>query len=113
MLDFVRTKQKSIIIKLVFGLIILSFVIGYAMLTSPGDGTKAEQQSVAVTVNGKELGTHRGGLPGLRNYQNQKRYPTVTGLLVLINQKHAPWECPGFEGPFSDSPLIILLFCCP
>lgn len=55
MLDFVRTKQKSIIIKLVFGLIILSFVIGYAMLTSPGDNTKAGQSTLAVTVNGKAV----------------------------------------------------------
>ncbi len=55
MLDFVRTKQKSIIIKLVFGLIILSFVIGYAMLTSPGDNTQAGPASVAVTVNGKAI----------------------------------------------------------
>jgi peptidyl-prolyl cis-trans isomerase D len=55
MLDFVRTKQKSIIIKLVFGLIILSFVIGYAMLTAPGDGTNAGQPNVAVTVNGKAI----------------------------------------------------------
>ena len=52
MLDFVRTKQKSIIIKLVFGLIILSFVIGYAMLTSPGDGTQNGQPNIAVKVNG-------------------------------------------------------------
>ena len=35
MLDFVRTKQKSILIKVAFGLIILSFVIGYTMLTAP------------------------------------------------------------------------------
>jgi peptidyl-prolyl cis-trans isomerase D len=55
MLDFVRTKQKSIIIKVVFGLIILSFVIGYAMLTSPGDGTTAGKPNVAVTVNGKAI----------------------------------------------------------
>ena len=55
MLDFVRTKQKSIIIKLVFGLIILSFVIGYAMLTSPGDGSSDSQPGVAVTVNGKAV----------------------------------------------------------
>jgi peptidyl-prolyl cis-trans isomerase D len=55
MLDFVRSKQKSIIIKLVFGLIILSFVIGYAMLTSPGDGSKPGQSNVAVTVNGKAI----------------------------------------------------------
>lgn len=56
MLDFVRSKQKSIVIKLVFGLIILSFVIGYAMLTSPGDGTGGQgQPNTAVKVNGKEI----------------------------------------------------------
>lgn len=55
MLDFVRTKQKSIVIKVVFGLIILSFVIGYAMLTSPGDSTQGGQQELAVTVNGKAI----------------------------------------------------------
>jgi peptidyl-prolyl cis-trans isomerase D len=55
MLDFVRSKQKSIIIKVVFGLIILSFVIGYAMLTSPGDSQNGGQPNVAVTVNGKAV----------------------------------------------------------
>lgn len=56
MLDFVRTKQKSIIIKLAFGIIILSFVIGYAMLTSPGDGGGgAQQRDVAVRVNDAEI----------------------------------------------------------
>ncbi len=55
MLDFVRSKQKSMIIKVVFGLIILSFVIGYAMLTAPGEGDNAGQPNVAVTVNGKTV----------------------------------------------------------
>ncbi len=55
MLDFVRTKQKSILIKLVFGLIILSFIIGYAMLTSPGDNSKPQAGSTAVTVNGQAV----------------------------------------------------------
>src|SRR5512139_3569317 len=55
MLDFVRSKQKSLIIKVVFGLIILSFVIGYAMLTSPGDSSKASQPDAAVTINGKAV----------------------------------------------------------
>ncbi len=55
MLDFVRSKKKSLIIKVVFGLIILSFVIGYAMLTSPGDNTPGGQPNVAVTVNGKAV----------------------------------------------------------
>jgi len=55
MLDFVRSKKKSLIIKVVFGLIILSFVIGYAMLTSPGDDSQGGQPNVAVTVNGKAV----------------------------------------------------------
>lgn len=55
MLDFVRSKKKSVIIKVVFGLIILSFVIGYAMLTSPGDDSRGGQPNVAVTVNGKAV----------------------------------------------------------
>lgn len=55
MLDFVRNKQKSIIIKLAFAIIILSFVIGYAMLTSPG-GSKDEGQTLeAAVVNGKAI----------------------------------------------------------
>jgi len=55
MLDFVRTKQKSILIKVVFGLIILSFVIGYAMLTSPGDGNDLQAGSTAVTINDQTI----------------------------------------------------------
>ena len=55
MLDFVRTKQKSILIKLVFGLIILSFIIGYAMLTSPGDNSQPQAGSTAVTINGQDV----------------------------------------------------------
>ena len=55
MLDFVRNKQKTIIIKLAFAVIILSFVIGYAMLDAPsgpgGDDTTAE----AAVVNGKTI----------------------------------------------------------
>ena len=55
MLDFVRNKQKSIIIKLAFAIIILSFVIGYAMLSAPGGPGGDDQTSEAATVNGKAL----------------------------------------------------------
>ncbi|TYO98675.1 peptidyl-prolyl cis-trans isomerase D [Geothermobacter ehrlichii] len=53
MLDIVRTKQKSLLIKLAFAIIILSFVIGYAMLTSPkGNG---RDDGPAAVVNGSEI----------------------------------------------------------
>ncbi|MCW9049420.1 MAG: SurA N-terminal domain-containing protein [Deltaproteobacteria bacterium] len=56
MLDFVRTKQKSILIKIAFGLIILSFVIGYTMLTAPSDnGANQAGGDVAARVNGDEI----------------------------------------------------------
>ena len=55
MLDFVRNKQKSIIIKLAFAIIILSFVIGYAMLSSPGGPGGDEQTAEAAMVNGKVI----------------------------------------------------------
>ena len=56
MLDFVRNKQKSIIIKLAFAIIILSFVIGYAMLSAPGgpDGDPTAADEAAV-VNGNTI----------------------------------------------------------
>jgi peptidyl-prolyl cis-trans isomerase D len=92
MLDFVRTKQKSIIIKLVFGLIILSFVIGYAMLTSPGDGTPANQPNVAVTVNGKAIAfddfqTAYGNLYQLyQNIYREQFTPTLERQLKLVQK---------------------------
>ncbi len=55
MLDFVRNKQKSIIIKLAFAIIILSFVIGYAMLSSPGGPGGEDQTAEAAVVNGKTI----------------------------------------------------------
>ena len=55
MLDFVRTKQKSILIKIAFGLIILSFVIGYTMLTAPNDKSGASRGDTAARVNGDEI----------------------------------------------------------
>ena len=54
MLDFVRTKQKSILIKVAFGLIILSFIIGYTMLTSPSN-SGSRNSDVAAIVNGNEI----------------------------------------------------------
>ncbi|WP_369681963.1 SurA N-terminal domain-containing protein [Malonomonas rubra] len=55
MLDFVRTKQKSILIKVAFGLIILSFIIGYTMLTAPTDNSGGQPSDVAALVNGNEI----------------------------------------------------------
>ena len=55
MLDFVRTKQKSILIKIAFGLIILSFVIGYTMLTAPSRKGDTQRGDIAATVNGDEI----------------------------------------------------------
>ena len=55
MLDFVRTKQKSILIKIAFGLIILSFIIGYTMLTAPSEKGGGANKNVAARVNGDEI----------------------------------------------------------
>ncbi|MBE0598477.1 MAG: SurA N-terminal domain-containing protein [Desulfuromonadales bacterium] len=54
MLDIVRKKQKSVLIKVAFALIILSFVFGYAMMTSPGDSVGSDP-TVAATVNGSRI----------------------------------------------------------
>ncbi len=55
MLDLVRSKQKSFLVKITFGLIILSFVIGYTMLTAPNDSGVNQRGDVAATVNGDEI----------------------------------------------------------
>jgi len=55
MLTFVRQKQKSVLIKIAFAIIILSFIIGYAMLTSPGDNAGNSPDAVAIRVNGQEI----------------------------------------------------------
>ena len=55
MLDFVRNKQKSIIIKLAFAVIILSFVIGYAMLGAPGDPGGEGPTAEAEVINVKSI----------------------------------------------------------
>ncbi len=55
MLDIVRNKQKSILLKVVFGAIILSFIIGYAMLTTPGDRQQTLRSEIAARVNGDDI----------------------------------------------------------
>ncbi|MCD6187034.1 MAG: SurA N-terminal domain-containing protein [Desulfuromusa sp.] len=55
MLQFVRSKQKSVLIKIAFGIIILSFVIGYTMLTAPSDQRGGQGREVAARVNGEEI----------------------------------------------------------
>ena len=55
MLDFVRNQQKSIIVKLAFAIIILSFVIGYAMLSAPGGPGDESPTAEAAVVNGKSI----------------------------------------------------------
>ncbi len=54
MLDLFRKKQKSVFIKAAFAVIILSFVIGYAMMTSPGD-RGGQSGGYAVRVNNSEI----------------------------------------------------------
>ena len=55
MLQFVRSKQKSVLIKIAFGVIILSFIIGYTMLTSPADQRAQQGKEAAARVNGDEI----------------------------------------------------------
>jgi peptidyl-prolyl cis-trans isomerase D len=55
MLQFVRSKQKSVLIKIAFGIIILSFIIGYTMLTSPADQRAKQGRETAALVNGNEI----------------------------------------------------------
>ncbi|MFK5927372.1 MAG: SurA N-terminal domain-containing protein [Desulfuromusa sp.] len=55
MLQFVRSKQKSVLIKIAFGIIILSFVIGYTMLTAPSDQRPHRGGDIAARVNGAEI----------------------------------------------------------
>lgn len=92
MLDFVRTKQKSILIKLVFGLIILSFVIGYAMLTSPGDSNKPQAGSPAVTVNGQAVpfsdfqGAYSNIYQLYQNVYQEQLTPTLEKQLKLVQK---------------------------
>ena len=55
MLGFVRNQRKSILVKLAFAIIILSFVIGYAMLSSPGGPSGEDSTAEAAVVNGKMI----------------------------------------------------------
>ncbi len=55
MLAFVRNKQKSVIIKLAFAIISLSFVIGYAMLSSPGGPSGDDPTAEAAVINGRVI----------------------------------------------------------
>ena len=73
MLQFVRSKQKSVLIKIAFGVIILSFVIGYTMLTAPSDQRANQGGDVAARVNGNEISynTFQSSYSNLYNlYQN-------------------------------------------
>jgi peptidyl-prolyl cis-trans isomerase D len=55
MLDIVRSKQKSFLIKIAFVVIILSFVIGYTMLTAPTDQRSDRNRDIAARVNGDTI----------------------------------------------------------
>jgi len=55
MLTFVRKQQKSVLIKIAFAVIILSFIVGYAMLTSPGDSGNGSPDSVGLRINGEDV----------------------------------------------------------
>lgn len=73
MLDLVRAKQKSMLIKIAFGLIILSFVIGYTMLTAPSDSGSGPAGNVAASVGGEDISVenYRRAYSNLYNlYQN-------------------------------------------
>jgi len=73
MLQFVRSKQKSVLIKIAFGVIILSFIIGYSMLTAPSDQGGNRGNDVAASVNGSEISydTFQSNYSNLYNlYQN-------------------------------------------
>jgi peptidyl-prolyl cis-trans isomerase D len=91
MLDLIRKKQKSVFIKLAFAIIILSFVVGYAMLTSPGDNRNG-QQDIAVSVNDFDVGfnEYETAYSNLyRLYQNVYREqfnPTLEKQLGLRRQ---------------------------
>lgn len=89
MLTFVRKKQKSVFIKIAFAVIILSFVIGYAMLTSPGDGGGGSApDAFAVRVNDREIsyGQYQQNYSNLyRIYQNIYRDQFTPALERQLN----------------------------
>lgn len=73
MLDVIRSKQKSLLIKVAFGIIILSFVIGYTMLTAPSDTRTNQANDIAARVNGAEISysAYQNAYSNLYNlYQN-------------------------------------------
>lgn len=73
MLDIVRSKQKSVLIKIAFVIIILSFVIGYTMLSAPTDQASGRGQDVAARINGQPIsyGAYQSAYSALYNlYQN-------------------------------------------
>jgi peptidyl-prolyl cis-trans isomerase D len=84
MLDFVRNKQKSIIIKLAFAIIILSFVIGYAMLSAPGGPSGDDPTAEAAVVNGKVI--------TYNNFQS-----TYSGLYQLYQNIYQGQFTPALE----------------
>ena len=57
MLDLIRKKQKSTLVKLVFWLIIATFVGTIFLVWGKGDDQGPDNQTVAVTVNGTEVST--------------------------------------------------------
>ena len=73
MLDLVRAKQKSMLIKVAFGLIILSFVIGYTMLTAPNDSGSGPAGNIAASVGDEEISveTYRRAYSNLYNLYQQ------------------------------------------
>jgi peptidyl-prolyl cis-trans isomerase D len=56
MLDLIRKKQKTIIIKVVFWAIIATFVGTIFLVWGKGSGRSKEDSTVAVTVNGAKIG---------------------------------------------------------
>lgn len=92
MLDIVRNKQKSLLIKVAFAIIILSFVIGYAMMTSPGgpaDDGGAETVAVVndTAINYSEFQTAYSNLYQLyRNIYQEQFTPALERQLQLTQK---------------------------
>jgi len=92
MLDIVRNKQKSFLIKIAFAIIILSFVIGYAMMTSPGgpeDDGGAETVAVVndTTISYAEFQTAYSNLYQLyRNIYQEQFTPALERQLQLTQK---------------------------
>ncbi len=87
MLDIVRAKQKSMLIKIAFAVIILSFVIGYAMLTSP-TGNGSQPNDLAASVNGGKISMddYRRAYSNMYNlYQNVYRDQFTPALEKQLN----------------------------